>query len=213
MVIQLCFIGIDAKVAGKDAFHIILLGAGAIEALLVNAFLNAVERRERLLIGFVSHPYGKQELPRRRHLHLNFIQKHLVTFQQFSDQRVGFILQTCIQIQLVVIEVLPRIQADDLDIRLYGQKLHQLLDLLPYTDSAQHRDVGRFYEEIHDFSVPIRLDTVAGKTLDSKHGLRGKITFLHRLLPPSTQNTADSTGNTLRRSEYSPAHRHPPIGR
>ena len=60
------------------------------------------------------------------------------TVEQITDFFVRFVLRTVIQIQLVVIEVLAGIHAQDFKIRLCREKLCQVADLLCDADAGQY---------------------------------------------------------------------------
>ena len=154
---------LDTKVPCEDTFRVVFVGSAAVESLLVYAFLDTIEQRKGLLVRFISEPYNEQKLPGCAHLYLDIIKERFVFQKQFAYLSVRFVIEPLVKVQFVVIKVLPRIYADDLEIWLRGKECHQVFYFLRNGDSGQHRNVRRGHHIEHDLAVSVCLYAVPRK--------------------------------------------------
>ena len=149
-----------------------MLGTTAGESLTVYDLLNPIQIRKRLLVRLISEPDDEQKLPCGGHFKLNVIEKLPVFFDQFTDSGISFGVFSLVEKPLVVIEILSGVDTHELNVRLRGEKLCQLMNFLRDARSLQNRNICRRNNEVRQLAVTVRLDSIARKVLDAKQILR-----------------------------------------
>ena len=160
------------KIYCHQPLHIVQVRAPNIEALVPDELFHTCQIRILLFFPHILQPHRQHKFPRGRGLKLYATQVRLIFFQQIRNVRVFFFSDAGLQIPCIVGKAFPRIEAQDLQLRLAFEQRHQRPDPRRESVLRQYGDARRAQQEKGCLPAPVCEQAVWRDSLRVDHPAR-----------------------------------------
>ena len=132
-----------------ETLEVFLSGTARGEAIVAEFCLDGRKQGVRCVGLFIFQPHREIKFPHQCHLHLLFIQKRTVLFEQFADRRILLCLHPVVVKKARRVKALAGVHRQQLHARLRAERVLKRTDLGTDRARRQDADVGRLDDVKH----------------------------------------------------------------